>query len=85
MSQQREIALHEAKLALNKKAERFKLLFSSPAGAEVLRDLKTEFDAGTLAAATPHETTIRAAQHDVIHYIEQLIRYSKENSDAELA
>ena len=65
---------------LQKKAIPFHNVFSSPEGVEVLKSLKAEFDPDVLSNCS--ETTpivIRAAQHDVIRYIELMIKLRGED------
>lgn len=52
----------------------FNHVFSSPEGVKVLAKLKEEFDPVTICNTSPHETLIRAAQRDVIRYIETMVK-----------
>ena len=59
------------------KASAFSELFSSPIGKEVLQEIKEQFDAQTLCVEDAHETIIRAAQRDVVRWIEEVIERGK--------
>lgn len=58
---------------LVKKSMPYKKVFASEDGKEVLKDLRHEFKSISVTAPTPHETVIRAAQYDVLDYIEKMI------------
>ena len=72
MSNEKRIT--ELRRNLQKKAVPFHNVFSSPEGQEVFNILKTEFAPAALCADSPHETIVRAAQRDVIEYIEIMIK-----------
>ena len=63
---------------LQKKSIPFHNVFTSMEGKQVLDALKAEFDPPELCAKTAHETTVRAAQRDVIAYIDTLIALREE-------
>ena len=69
----------ELRRNLQKKSIPFHNVFSPPEGQQVLDALKAEFDPPEICAKTAHETTIRAAQRDVIVYIETLIKLREED------
>lgn len=49
---------------------KYNALFDTPLGRDVLADLRLQFhDADLADIDSPHRTIVRAAQHDVVHYI----------------
>ena len=64
-----------------KRTAPYKLVFKGINGEAVLKDLKTEFRKLSVVAATPHETTIREAQYDVLDYIEKMINFKGEDNE----
>ena len=64
----------ELRRGLQKKAIPFHNVFSSPEGQEILDALRAEFCPAALCTDSPHETIVRAAQRDVIEYIEIMIK-----------
>ena len=50
-----------------------KLAFGTPAGEDVLHDLEMAFSHRALTGKDPHMTTVRAAQHDVVMYIQAMM------------
>lgn len=67
---------------IDRKAARFRELFSTPQGQEVLANLKEEFDPSILCRTHDDNAisiTVRAAQRDVIRYIELLINRRQDN------
>lgn len=56
-----------------KKSMPYKKVFTSEDGKHVLKDLKREFKNISVTAPTPHETVVRAAQYDMLDYIEKMI------------
>ena len=64
-----------------KKTAPWKRLFKGVDGEIVLKDLKAEFRRMSVVANTPHETTIRAAQYDVLDYIEKMINFKGEDDE----
>ena len=63
---------------LQKKAIPFHNVFNTPEGQMVLDQLKSEFAPSELVHQTQHGTVVRAAQRDVIEYIENMIRLREE-------
>ena len=63
---------------LQKRAIPFHNIFSSPEGQEVLDALKAEFSPAALCHESPHQTIVRAAQRDVIEYIDIMIKLREE-------
>jgi len=55
------------------KAVVFAEVFANPQGAEVLLEIKNQFDVDVLCVEDAHETIIRAAQRDVVRWIEEVI------------
>lgn len=68
----------ELRRGLQIKAVPFHNLFGSPEGMEVLKILREEFDPNTLCIGGEFETITRAAQHDVIRYIDNMIKLREE-------
>jgi hypothetical protein len=69
----------QLKRELAKKAIPFHNVFSSPEGALVLERLKAEFDPSDIVAENAHQTVVKAAQRDVIRYIENMIKLREDN------
>ena len=61
------------------KASNFSELFRSPIGKEVFEDIKEQFNPENLCTENQHETTIRAAQRDVVRWIEEVIDRGNRN------
>lgn len=66
---------------LVKKAAPYKRLFGGEDGKKVLLDLKNEFRRTSVVGTTVHETTIRAAQYDVLDYIDKMINLEGEEHE----
>jgi hypothetical protein len=62
------------------KRDVFRRVFDNVDGQQVLQYLKDEFEPSMLFNPDPYVTTCRAAQRDVIRYIEDLMNY-EEKSD----
>jgi hypothetical protein len=62
------------------KRDVFRRVFDNVDGQQVLQYLKDEFEPSMLFNRDPYVTTCRAAQRDVIRYIEDLMNY-EEKSD----
>lgn len=77
--QQRQ-KLEVARGRAQKKAVEFAELFNSPIGKSVMQEVKAQFDVPVLCAESSHETTIRAAQRDVVHWIEEVIIRGQTNA-----
>lgn len=73
----------EVKKRLAKKAANFKQVFESPNGADVLKALEEEFDK-RLIGKDSYDTTVRAAQADVIVYIRQMMNFEYKGDDDEI-
>lgn len=74
-----EERVRELRRNLQKKAIPFSNVFGTPEGQEVFAALKAEFAPTTLCSESSHLTVIRAAQRDVIEYIESLIKLREED------
>lgn len=59
--------------ASQKLAQQYRQTFGSPAGEDVLHDLEMAFSHRALTGKDPHMTTVRAAQHDVVMYIQSMM------------
>ncbi len=79
MSKEKEIRIEELRKHMKKKAIPFHQTFGSPNGLEVLAVLKAEFCPSELCQESPHLTVVRAAQRDVIEYIERMIKLREED------
>jgi len=68
---------------LAQKARKFQVVFDSPEGQEVLQSIKNEFSTNELTNQ-PDQTRIvvRAAQRDVVDYIERMVRHAGRVEDA---
>ncbi len=56
-----------------KKAAEFADLFESEIGKSVFKEIKEQFDGSFLVCDNQHETVVRAAQRDVIRWVEEII------------
>lgn len=61
-----------------KRAAPFKTVFAGIDGEAVLKELNSEFRGTSVVGTTAHETTIKAAQYDVLDYIEKMINFKGE-------
>ncbi len=71
--------VEQIKQRAQSKATNFSELFRSPIGKEVLEDLKEQFEPESLCVENQHETIIRAAQRDVVRWIEEVIERGNRN------
>jgi len=81
---QQEVSKNKRTLLIKEMVKRtapYKLVFKGTNGEAILKDLKAEFRKLSVVAATPHETTIRAAQYDVLDYIEKMINFKGEEDE----
>lgn len=76
----RTVAVERARQKAQGKASVFAEVFNNPQGEEVLQEIKIQFDVDVLCVADPHETTIRAAQRDVVRWIEEVITRGQKNA-----
>ena len=73
--------IEKAKKKAQAKAFLFsEVLFQNPQGREVMQEIKKEFDVDVLCVEGAHETIIRAAQRDVVHWIEEVITRGARNA-----
>ncbi|REK56686.1 MAG: hypothetical protein DWQ49_09960 [Bacteroidetes bacterium] len=63
-------------------SQAFKRVFNSSDGKVVLEELNKEFGYPQLAGPDPHLTVVRAAQFDVLKYIDLLINYKGETHES---
>jgi hypothetical protein len=70
--------IKELRRGLQKKAVPFHNVFSTPEGQLVLEAIKDEFDSGLLCTTNEYGTVVRAAQRDVVRYIEDMIKLRNE-------
>ena len=63
---------------LRQKSLRFKSLFSTQVGQQVLKDLREEFDPRELKGEDTHSTYFNLGGRDVIMYIDQLLDFDKD-------
>ena len=71
--------IEDLRRQLAKKALPFHSVFTAPEGVEVLKIIKAEFDPEVICSESVHETVIRAAQRDVVRYIENMIKLREED------
>ena len=64
---------------IHAKRARFKTLFASPNGQEVLKALEAEFDHVNIKSSDPHETYYRLGQRDVVVYLRQILQAGETN------
>ena len=62
------------------KANVFAEVFGNPQGKEVLQIIKDQFEPESLCVDQAHETIIRAAQRDVVRWIEEVITRGQKNA-----
>ena len=74
-----EKRIRELRRDLQKKSVPFHNVFSSPEGQEVLSVLKEEYDGLNVVGQDEYVTVVRAAQRDVVRYIETMIKLREEN------
>ena len=78
--EQRLLASAEARKRAMSKAVLFDdVLFQNPQGREVMQEIKDQFDQEVLCMEGAHETIIRAAQRDVVRWIEEVITRGQGN------
>lgn len=72
--------LKTARKKAQSKANLFdEVLFQNPQGREVMQEIKNQFDQEVLCMEGAHETIIRAAQRDVVRWIEEVITRGQTN------
>lgn len=71
--------LEQNKKRMAKVSSDYKMLFESPQGKTVLEHLKIVFDPPILCKANADTTLIRAAQRDVIRFIDDTIKGGVKN------
>ena len=71
--QKKDARIEEVRKNAQAKASSFAELFGSSIGKVVLGEIKEQFDVRVLCVEDAHETIIRAAQRDVVHWIEEVI------------
>ena len=79
-NKEKQEAIEKAKKRAHAKASVFSQLFSSPVGKEVLTEIKLQFDGLFLVGKSEHETVVKAAQRDVVHWIEEIIERGNRNA-----
>ena len=62
-----------------KKAGMFSDVLGSEIGSKVMAEIKEQFDPEVLVGDNEHKTIIRAAQRDVVRWIEEVINRGKYN------
>ena len=77
--EQRLESVERARKKAQGKANVFAEVFGNPQGAEVLLALKEQFDQEILCIEDAHKTIIRAAQRDVVRWIEEVITRGNKN------
>ncbi len=76
--QKRRLRLEEVKKDAMRKAREFSDVFESVEGKRVLKELQKEFDPSVLATGEDNSTIIRAAQRDVVRWVEEVINRGKD-------
>ena len=76
--------IKKVKQNMAKKGARFRDLFESSLGEQVLSDLEGEFLIKDLIGENEHETVVRAAQADVIMYIRRMMNFKLEGEEDEI-
>ena len=77
--EQRLVSIERARKKAQGKANVFAEVFGNPQGVEVLLAIKEQFDQEILCMEGAHETIIRAAQRDVVRWIEEVITRGNSN------
>lgn len=73
---------NQLKVRAQKKAVMFSEVLGSEIGSKVMAEIKEQFDPEVLVGDNEHKTIIRAAQRDVVRWIEEVINRGK-NYDLE--
>ena len=68
----------EVKLRAQKRVKNIAVLLESDGGKDLMKELKDQFDSRPLVHGDAHQTVIAAAQRDVIHWIEEIIKRGNE-------
>ena len=79
MSERAKETLKKAQQVAKAKAQLYKTVFQSAHGRDVLGDLKEQFDPSILCKANADNTLVKAAQRDVIRFIEDMINNGVRN------
>lgn len=79
MNDRQNKVIQEQRRELAKKALKFKQVFNSDEGQEVLEMLEEEFNPDVLFDDNPHRTAYNTGRRDVVVYIQQLLRFENEN------
>lgn len=69
--------LEERRRELLRKAADFEQLFETPTGKKVLEHLEAEFNPVALFSDNPHRTSYNTGRRDVVEYIKEMMRASK--------
>lgn len=69
-----EDRLTEVKQQLFQLSKQYKVTFGEEHGRAVLLDLRQQFEHNTLIADNPHDMVVRAAQREMIDYINRMLR-----------
>lgn len=71
--------IQQMKDVLFQTSKQYKQTFNSEYGKAVLQDLRENFEHTSLVADNPHQTVVRAAQREIIDYIQRMVRFEGEN------
>ena len=77
---QQRLKIEVARKRAQAKANIFAEVFGNPQGVEVLQEIKEQFDVPVICVEQSHETIIRAAQRDVVRWIEEVIIRGQKNA-----
>ncbi len=78
--EQRVLAIADARKRAQGKANVFAEVFGNPQGAEVLEELKEQFDLESLYGGNEFDTVYKAAQRDVVRWIQEVITRGQKNA-----
>ena len=79
MNNKQSESLERARANLRGKLNSFKDVVDSPNGKIMMKDLKEKFDPPVLCKASIESSALRAAQRDVIRYIEDMAKGVEKN------
>jgi len=82
MNDKQKKVVQQARDNMVRESISFSHIFTTPDGKEVLEKLKEEFDPVAICATNSHETVVRAAQRDVIKYIETMVNLREVTENA---
>lgn len=78
ITEQEKVRRESLKAEAEKKVYSLYTFLNNEGGKNFIQELKNQFDTPVLAQSTAHETVIRAAQRDVIRWIEDIVERGKQ-------